>query len=321
MISKPKILIIRLSSIGDIVLTTPVIRAISQQLDVEVHFLSKPAFFRVLVHNPYIDVLHSYEDRESLKEIDFEAVIDLHHNLKTYFLKRTLKGKHSSFFKLNIEKWLLTTFKINLLPNKHIVDRYFEAASFLGVKNDGKGLDYFIPPDTKLPPLYSELKNNAYIAFVIGGQHATKILPAHKVIEVLSKIPFPFVLVGGPEDKQRGEEIIASLDRGINACGSLSLDQSALLAKNARLVITNDTGMMHISAAFSKDIISVWGNTAPAFGMHPYLAKEGSTMVENANLWCRPCSKIGYKKCPLGHFKCMNDIDTNEIALLCEKSF
>jgi heptosyltransferase-2 len=321
MSSKSKILIIRLSSIGDIVLTTPVIRAISQQLDVEVHFLSKPAFFRVLVHNPYIDVLHSYDDRESLKEIDFDAVIDLHNNLKTFLLKRNLKGKHSSFFKLNIEKWLLTTFKINRLPNKHIVDRYLDAVAFLGVKNDGKGLDYFIPDGTQLPASFSDLKDNAYIAFVIGGQHSTKILPAHKVIEVLSKISYPFVLVGGPEDKQRGEEIISVLDRGINACGFLTLDQSSLLVKNARLVITNDTGMMHISAAFSKDIISVWGNTAPVFGMHPYLANERSTMVENVDLWCRPCSKIGYSKCPLGHFKCMNEIDANEIVKLCEKSF
>lgn len=318
MTSKPKILIIRLSSIGDIVLTTPVIRAISQQLNAEVHFLTNPSFFPVLLDNPYVDILHSYDDKDSLKNIEFEAVIDLHHNLKTYFIKRSLKGKHSSFSKLNIEKWLLTTFKINRLPKKHIVDRYIEAAAFLGIKNDDKGLDYFIAKDTQLQAPFTDLQSDKYIAVVIGGQHATKILPAPKVIEVLSKISSPFVLVGGPEDKQRGQQIITALGKGINACGYLSLNQSALLVKNARLVISNDTGMMHIAAAFSKKIISVWGNTVPDFGMYPYLANEYSAIVENKDLWCRPCSKIGYSKCPLGHFKCMNEIDSSKIISLSE---
>jgi ADP-heptose:LPS heptosyltransferase len=316
MTSKPKILIIRLSSIGDIVLTTPVIRAISQQLNAEVHFLTKPSFFTVLSDNPYIDVLHSYKDKDTLKKIDFDAVIDLHHNLKTFFIKRSLKGKHSSFSKLNVEKWLLTTFKINRLPKKHIVDRYLEAAAFLGVTNDNKGLDYFIPKDTQLVAPFSDLENDKYIAVVIGGQHATKILPAQKIVEVLRQISSPFVLVGGPEDKARGEQIISSLEKGINACGYLSLNQSALLVKNARLVISNDTGMMHIAAAFSKKIISVWGNTVPDFGMYPYLANQHSAIVENKDLSCRPCSKIGYSKCPLGHFKCMKQIDANKIAEL-----
>lgn len=318
MTSKPKILIIRLSSIGDIVLTTPVIRAISQQLNAEVHFLTKPSFLPVLFGNPYIDVLHSYNDKDSLKNIEFEAVIDLHHNLKTYFIKRSLKGKHSSFSKLNIEKWLLTTFKINRLPKKHIVDRYLEAAAFLGVTDDGKGLDYFIPKDTQLPVPFTDLQSDKYLAVVIGGQHATKILPAYKVVEFLSKISSPFVLVGGPEDKQRAKKIITALGKGINGCGYLSLNQSALIVKNARLVISNDTGMMHIAAAFSKKIISVWGNTVPDFGMYPYLANEHSAIVENKDLWCRPCSKIGYSKCPLGHFKCMNEIDTSKIIRLSE---
>jgi heptosyltransferase-2 len=196
------------------------------------------------------------------------------------------------------------------------VDRYLEAAAFLGVTNDNKGLDYFIPKDTQLVAPFSDLENDKYIAVVIGGQHATKILPAQKVVEVLRQISSPFVLVGGPEDKARGEQIISSLEKGINACGYLSLNQSALLVKNARLVISNDTGMMHIAAAFSKKIISVWGNTVPDFGMYPYLANQHSAIVENKDLSCRPCSKIGYSKCPLGHFKCMKQIDANKIAEL-----
>ena len=100
----------------------------------------------------------------------------------------------------------------------------------------------------------------------------------------------------------------------INTCGDLSINQSAFLIKYAQKVITHDTGMMHIAAAFKKEIISIWGNTVPEFGMYPFHADENSKILEVKNLACRPCSKIGYKKCPLGHFKCMNQIDLNLLS-------
>ena len=117
----------------------------------------------------------------------------------------------------------------------------------------------------------------------------------------------------GPEDADRGKEIISKTKNGLNACGELSLIQSALLVKGAEFVVSNDTGMMHISAALNKKIYSIWGNTVPAFGMVPYLSDPNSVMVENKNAGCRPCSKIGYSKCPRGHFHCMNDIDLSVI--------
>ncbi|RTQ44044.1 glycosyl transferase, partial [Hymenobacter gummosus] len=66
------------------------------------------------------------------------------------------------------------------------------------------------------------------------------------------------------------------------------------------------TGQMHIAAAFRKEIISVWGNTVPEFGMYPFRTEFRALEVEG--LGCRPCSKIGYEKCPQGHFRCMRDI-------------
>ena len=121
----------------------------------------------------------------------------------------------------------------------------------------------------------------------------------------------PIILIGGLEDKLRGEVIAQNQTEIINTCGDLSINQSAYLIKHAQKVITHDTGMMHISAAFKKEIISIWGNTVPEFGMYPYLSSEQSKILEVKNLSCRPCSKIGYKKCPKGHFKCMNQIDLN----------
>ena len=305
-----KILVIRLSSIGDIVLTTPVVRCLKKQLNAEVHFLTKQDFFCLLENNPYIQQLHAIEDGlEKLKILGFDWIIDLHHNFRTSKLKKALGVPSKSFYKLNIEKWLLTTFKINRLPKKHIVDRYLETVAHLGVTNDKLGLDYFLAENEALP---NELElPEKYVALVIGGQHATKILPTDRLQEVCRKVNLPIVLVGGPEDRSSGEEIAQNQTEVINTCGDLSINQSAYLIKHAQKVITHDTGMMHISAAFKKEIISIWGNTVPEFGMYPYLSSEQSKILEVKNLSCRPCSKIGYKKCPKGHFKCMNQIDLN----------
>ena len=312
--SKPlKILVIRFSSIGDIVLTTPVIRCLKKQLNSEVHFLTKKEFFCLLENNPYVHQLHAIENGlENLNSLGFDWVIDLHYNLRTSKVKRVLGVPSKSFYKLNIEKWLLTTFKINRLPNKHIVDRFLDTVAHLGVRNDNLGLDYFLAENKSL--LNRLELPEKYVALVIGGQHATKILPIDRLQEVCQQVKLPVVLIGGPEDKSRGEEIAQNQTEVFNTCGDLSINHSAFLIKHAQKVITHDTGMMHIAAAFKKKIISIWGNTVPDFGMYPYMSDKQSKILEVKNLSCRPCSKIGYKKCPKGHFKCMNQIDLSLLS-------
>jgi ADP-heptose:LPS heptosyltransferase len=207
-----------------------------------------------------------------------------------------------------MEKFMLTVFKMDNLPEVHIVDRYLDTVTNLGVKNDNEGLDFFLKDEDKLD--LSQFPDS-FIAFVIGGQHATKMLPTEKIISIINKLNESVVLIGGAEDFERGEEIIAATENTINSCGKYNINQSAYLVKNANHVITHDTGMMHIAAAVKKKIYSVWGNTVPAFGMHPYKADENSKIIEVKGLSCRPCSKIGYDKCPKGHFKCMQEIDEN----------
>ena len=207
---------------------------------------------------------------------------------------------------------MLTTFKINLLPNKHIVDRYLDTVAHLGVRNDNLGLDYFLQDNESL--LNRLELPEKYVVLVIGGQHSTKILPTDRLQEICKQIKLTVVLIGGLDDKSRGDEISQNQSEVINTCGDLSINQSAFLIKYAKKVITHDTGMMHVAAAFKKEIVSIWGNTVPEFGMYPYLADEKSKMLEVKNLTCRPCSKIGYKKCPKGHFKCMNQIDLSLIG-------
>ena len=308
-----KILVVRFSSIGDIVLTSPVVRALKKQLNAQVHFLTRSTYISLLKNNPYIDSVfqidHSINEVISdLKKENYDYIIDLHNNLRTQILKFRLGIPSRSFKKYNIGKFMLTCFKMDRLPKVHIVERYLAAVKNLGVKNDNKGLDFFLLPDDKVE---LSLLPKEYIAFVIGGQHLTKILPVKKIISIIKKLEKPILLIGGTEDVARGEEIIAKAENTINTCGKYSLLQSAFLIQQAELVITHDTGMMHIAAAFKKKIYSVWGNTVPAFGMYPYKANENSKMIEVSGLNCRPCSKIGYNKCPQGHFKCMQEIDEN----------
>jgi len=308
-----KILVVRFSSIGDIVLTTPVVRMLKTQLNAEVHFLTKTPFVSLFKNNPYVDSVFQIDKSineviSDLKKENYDYVIDLHSNLRTQILKLKLGVIAKGFNKLNWEKFLLTNFKTNILPDVHIVDRYLDTVKFLGITNDNKGLDFFLSDADKVD--LAEFPKD-YIAFVIGGQHATKILPTAKIISICKKLNKAVLLIGGPDDKARGDEI--SKESGaINTCGDYSLLQSAFLIKNSAYVISHDTGMMHIAAAFKKKIYSVWGNTIPEFGMYPYLSDKNSKMIEVQDLSCRPCSKIGYDKCPKGHFKCMQEIDENQ---------
>lgn len=315
-----KILIIRFSSIGDIVLTTPVIRCLKEQLpDVEVHYLTKKGFKGILETNPYITKVHTIEKDvkevlPELKKIDFDFVIDLHNNIRSAQVKMALGKPSPTFKKLNFKKWLLVNFKINKMPAAHLVDRYMQTVEQLGVKNDFRGLDYFISEaDNVVPSLLPITHQSGYIGFVIGAKHTTKQLPTEKIISICKKLNQPVLLLGSKEDAERAKEIKNAVGEAIyNACGKYNLNQSASLVKQATKIITHDTGLMHIAAAFKKDIISVWGNTVPAFGFTPYLPGSNSKIVEVKNLPCRPCSKTGYEKCPQGHFKCMLLIDENE---------
>jgi heptosyltransferase-2 len=300
------------------------VRCIKQQVpNAEVHFLTKKSFAPILESNPYLDKIILLDEswelmiHELITE-QYDHVIDLHHNLRTLRVKKALKVKSTSFNKLNIQKFLLTTFKINTMPKMHIVDRCLATVKQFGVVNDGKGLDYFIPEK-------DIVKNNdiptshlyGYIGIVIGAALNTKKMPIHKLKDLCSKINYPIILLGGKEDKENGDEI-ASLDniRIYNSCGKFNLNESAALVQRSKLIITHDTGLMHIAAAFKKPIISIWGNTVPSFGMTPYYGNSQITAFEFEvkKLSCRPCSKIGYDKCPRGHFKCMELQDVEAIV-------
>ena len=318
-----KILIIRFSSIGDIVLTTPVVRVLHQQLNAEVHYLTKPAFALIVEANPYVSKVIPLSDdfRETislLKTENYDHIIDLHHNLRSKRIKIALGKPSSSFHKLNFEKWLIVNFKINRLPAKHIVDRYLEAAAFTGIKKDESGLDFFIPQDIKIEVSENPGIEEPYAAIVIGAAHATKCLTTTQIAKICEYLQMPVLLLGGKQEAEKAEMIIQNTsNKNVkNACGRLDLFQSALKVKNAATIITHDTGLMHIAAALKKPQVVVWGNTIPEFGMYPYYGNENINWIsfEQKGLYCRPCSKIGYQSCPEKHFRCMLDHDLQQIA-------
>ncbi|NOR76108.1 MAG: glycosyl transferase [Draconibacterium sp.] len=319
---KVKFLIIRFSSIGDIVLTSPVIRCLKNQVkNAEIHFITKRKYEAILDANPNIEKVHVFDENligmfPSLKEEKFDYIIDLHHNFRSGRIKRRVKAESFSVNKLNWRKMLLIRLKINRLPKKHIVDRYLKTISTFDIKNDGEGLDFFIPEkeifkNKELPEPFQ----NGYIAFVIAGTYYTKKLPIEKVSEICQNIKYPVILLGGKSEFDEGEKVLSqSKGNVLNYAGKISLNQSASIVRAANLVLTNDTGLMHIAAAFKKKILSFWGNTVPDFGMVPYQPLQVSKIVEVENLKCRPCSKLGHKKCPKKHFKCMNEINLVEVT-------
>jgi ADP-heptose:LPS heptosyltransferase len=312
-----KILVIRFSSIGDVILTTPLMRCVKQQLDgTEIHYLTKEAYQQILEHNPFIDRLFCYNKHNSktvasLKNENYDYVIDLQKNLRSKKLCMALGRPSFSFPKLNIRKWLLVNFKINLLPQIHIVDRYFMALNKFGVKNDNAGLDFFFgPDDEKAINILPENFKAGYLTITCGSRHFTKQIPESLIKQLVDISPLPLVLLGGKDDEALAIKITDICgEKSFNACGKLNIRQSAYLVSQSQSLIAADTGLMHIAAALKKRVVSVWGNTVPTFGMYPYMPKGQehlASIVEVGSLSCRPCSKLGFDKCPKKHFNCMN---------------
>jgi ADP-heptose:LPS heptosyltransferase len=322
-----RLLFIRFSSIGDIVFTTPAIRCAKQQLQgAEIHFLTKTSMKAVTEANPYIDHFHYFDSDlkatiQELKALNFDYIIDLHHNFRTLQIKKALGVPALTYKKLSFQKLLLTKLHINLMPQRHISDRCVDTLAPLGVVNDGMGLDYFVPENIQLKATSIPTSHQSgYIAFVIGASFASKKMPIAQLQELCQQLNFPIILIGGKEDVSEGEQV-ALIDpiKVYNACGKFNLHESALLVQNAKTVISHDTGFLYIACAFHKKTVAIWGATSPALQVEPYYPKALSNqeMYFNAivpQLSCQPCSNYGTKKCPQGHFTCMRMQDIARIA-------
>ena len=310
-----KVLIIQLASIGDVVLTSPVVRCLKQQLpEAELHFCTRRAYEPIIAYSPYLAQKH-YLDASlfalirQLRAERFDCVIDLQNTFTTNLIKVALGTRTYSVEKQSLRQWMYVRWKINALSEQHVVDRYMATVQPLGIRNDGHGLDYFIPYRDEVETAWlPDTHQNDFVAFVIGGQHVTRRLPVLRMIELCLKINFPIVLLGDKADASVGDELVRAIggEQIYNACGHYNLNQSASLLQRARVVFSHDTGLMHIAAAFGKKVYSIWGSTTPQFGFYPY--KTPHVRLETPGLGCRPCSATGLGTCPMHHFKCMNEL-------------
>jgi heptosyltransferase-2 len=290
----------------------------TQLPDAEVHFLTKSAFKYIYDNNPHVDKMLLLKPTlsETIRNINaeqYDYIIDLHNNLRTSLIKLRTGVKSSTYKKQPIRKWLSLKFHLKLVKPIHLVERYMKTVQFLGVKNDGKPIDYYVKSQHDLQKLLPASHQNGYIAFVIGATHFTKRMPNEKIISICRGINRPIVLLGGEDVKANGAEIADAIgDKIYDACGATSLDESVFIVSKAQKVLGFDTGLTHIAEAFNVPIGSIWGGTVPELlGVQPYMIKDAE--VIGIELSCRPCSKFGLEKCPLGHFKCMKDIP-NEIV-------
>ncbi|MEQ8628396.1 glycosyltransferase family 9 protein [Ekhidna sp.] len=324
-----KVLIIHSGTIGETLLTTPIIRILKTERDAQIHLLLPQERMSILNENPYCDKTFDLDAgilflRNRTKSEEYDWIIDLKNDLKSFLISRANSQNRLAFKNKRFKRWLYTKTRINLLPKKHLVDQYIDLLQPLSIKGDNLGLDFYIPEKDEVENNWlPKTHQHGYAAVAINAQHATRKLPVNRLIELCDRINKPIVLIGGDKEKGTATEIETFFEQGtpeeeeaieglnkkaiiFNACGKFNFNQQASLIKNASWVFTYDNDHMHIAAAFKKQLFSIWGNTTPHFGMYPY--RTQFTVFENNKLNCRPCAFGGYSNCPKGHFKCMNDV-------------
>jgi ADP-heptose:LPS heptosyltransferase len=305
-----KILVIRFSSLGDILLTTPVVRALRKKYPTaQIDFILKRQFADTYLHNPNINRKIVFEKdfstglNRELKAASYDLVIDLQNNWRSRSLTKGISSNLVRFKKPTLKKLLLVWLKLNLLrEKKSIVNHYAETAN---VVLDGKGLELYLPHGMK--PRVKGHKR--FIGFCPGAKHFTKRWPSEYYIQLgneLTSLGYQIVLFGGTSEKILCGEIAFQIHDSINLQDNDNLLQIASDMKQCDLIITNDSGLMHVASAVNVPVVAIFGSTVKEFGFAPYGVKN--SILENIFLSCRPCSHIGRSNCPKKHFRCMKEV-------------
>lgn len=324
-----KTLFIRMSSIGDIILTTPALRSFKKKFPrSRLDFIVRREFAELLRHNPYIDNLYEFNTQtglaglqklcERLKPAGYDLIVDAHNNLRSrYIRKRVPSRKTVRINKRIIPRFFLVNFKWQIYKdNVHVVDRYMEPLRSFGVVNDNKGLELHIPRETtaNIAGEFRKIKSErtTIAALCPSAKHYTKRWLKEYYVELAGKLVKDFnayiIMLGGPEDRAYCEDMrrLIGEEHVINVAGEVTLLQSAAILDHCDVVVTNDTGLMHIAVARQRNVVAIFGSTVKEFGFFPY--GLNSTVVEHPDLPCRPCTHIGLHKCPKKHFRCMKEV-------------
>jgi heptosyltransferase-2 len=312
---KKSILIIRLSSLGDILLTTPLLRTINKKFpDIKIDFILKEQYKEILQFNPYISKVYEYktgpgEKRtlfRTLKKNRYDLVIDLQHNFRSSRIRRAVSAPAVKFNKKTISKFLLVNFKYNRLRySAPIAQRYAEVLDNFQLDEDG--LDFYLPQSTK-----SQLGDfNKYIGFAPGSRHLTKMWPKQYYAELgnlLMSKGYLIVLFGGKSDLQICYELSIKIPGSINLCNDNKIFDTAIDMKKCRAIVCNDSGLMHIACSLKVFVLAIFGSTVKEFGFMPYNCN--GLVLENLGLYCRPCTHVGRESCPEEHFRCMMELSS-----------
>lgn len=308
------ILIIRLSSLGDILLATPLIRSIKKKnANVKIDFLLREEYKDTLKYNPHLNQILLFKRNDNsnllsdLKNKNYDLVIDLQNNFRSRKLRKSFQTQIVHFKKPTLNKFLLVKFKINRF--KQIIPipvRYARAVPKFML--DENSLELFLPDNIKS----NVLPNSNTIGICPGAKHFTKMYPEKYFIELGNKLinkGFKIVLLGGKDDKSVCDRITNNISGAVNLSNNNNLLQLSAEMKNCKFVICNDSGLMHTAIAVGTPVVALFGSTVKEFGFFPYNCKH--LLIENNSLKCRPCSHIGKEKCPKKHFKCMEELTPN----------
>lgn len=320
----PNILVVRFSSIGDILLTTPLLRAIRHtHPSGRITFLTKRAYLPLLSHNPHVDRIIGLAPGRSLLSLAAELrgdrysdLLDLHDNLRSRALRLLVPGRWRGYPKHRMARALLVRAKRNRYRDRRpVAERYFSAARHLQVLPDGKPPDFFVGPeatDEANAWLRSVGLDGApsLLAIAPGAAHATKRWPAEhwqRLIERMVHEGHRVAIAGGPDDASLAQQLAAPFPGQVaSAAGTFGLQVTGALLKRARALVSGDTGVMHMASAVGTPVVALFGPTVEAFGFFPYTSQAS---VVELPLPCRPCSTQGGPRCPLGHHRCMVDME------------
>jgi heptosyltransferase-2 len=324
----PRILLVRFSSIGDVLLTTPLIRAIrTRHPDAWITFVTKTSFLPLLEHNRRLDELIGYDPAKPLRSLarhlrqsKFTHRLDLHGSLRTLMLRLLVPGRWSGYPKHRLARSILIRTKRDRYRDRRPVpERYFDAARGLDVAPDGQSLEFFLRKDAldRAGAFLAERRlgqGRTLVALCPGAQHATKRWPVRRWQELATRLTTQgsdVVVLGGPTERELGLDVAAAgAESAASVAGMVELGDSAAFLKLARCAVSGDTGLLHLATAVGTPVVGLYGPTVAAFGFYPYRAR--ATIIER-DLTCRPCSAMGGPICPLGHHRCLVDTTVEEV--------
>jgi heptosyltransferase-2 len=319
----PDVLVVRFSAIGDILLTTPLLRAIRVRYPgARIAVLTKAQYIPLLSHNPHVSEVLGIAPDEGIRAIakrihgvQYTHLLDLHGNLRSHALRRLAPGPWHSYAKRWLERALLIITKRDIYGAEvPVAERYFEAAKDLGVEPDGGPPDFFIgeEADERAAERLSDLQlgqDRPIVAMAPGAAHATKRWPEAYWVDLARRITptgADVVLLGGPDDAELADRISELAGANVaSVAGSFGLQETGAVIRRAEVLISGDTGVMHMATGVGTPVVALFGPTVRQFGFFPYRSSAG---VVELDLPCRPCSAHGTARCPLGHHRCMKQM-------------